>query len=47
MNQRISSFDIPSLLSGIAPSWASKTACAILGMGLACVSSKQLGQLRA
>jgi two-component sensor histidine kinase len=29
--------DIPRLLSGIAPSWASKTACAILGIGLAVV----------
>ena len=27
--------DIPRLLSGIAPTWASKTACAILGIGLA------------
>ena len=27
--------DIPRLLSGLAPRWASKTACAILGIGLA------------
>jgi two-component sensor histidine kinase len=27
--------DIPRLLSGIAPRWASKTACAVLGIGLA------------
>lgn len=27
--------DIPRLLSGVAPRWASKTACAILGIGLA------------
>lgn len=27
--------DIPRLLSGIAPRWVSKTACAILGIGLA------------
>jgi two-component sensor histidine kinase len=29
--------DIPRLLSGIAPSWASKSACALLGIGLAVV----------
>ena len=29
--------DIPRLLSGLAPRWASKTACAILGIGLAVV----------
>ena len=29
--------DIPRLLSGIAPSWASKAACALLGIGLAVV----------
>ena len=29
--------DIPRLLSGIAPNWASKSACAILGIGLAVV----------
>jgi len=27
--------DIPRLLSGVAPRWASKTACAVLGIGLA------------
>ena len=29
--------DIPRLLSGIAPSWASKAACSLLGIGLAVV----------
>lgn len=29
--------DIPRLLSGIAPNWASKSACALLGIGLAVV----------
>lgn len=34
---RITSFDIPGRLSGVAPDWASKLACAILGVGLAVV----------
>ena len=29
--------DIPHLLSGIAPSWASKAGCAVLGIGLAVI----------
>lgn len=37
MTQPVVAFDIPRLLSGIAPSWASKTACALLGIGLAVV----------
>ena len=37
MAQRSPDFDIPRLLSGVAPSWASKIACAILGIGLAVV----------
>ena len=35
MIRRIVDFDVPRLLSGIAPSWASRLACAILGIGLA------------
>ncbi|HUO02241.1 MAG TPA: histidine kinase dimerization/phosphoacceptor domain -containing protein [Rhizomicrobium sp.] len=37
MNQPVVALDIPRLLSGIAPNWASKSACAILGIGLAVV----------
>ena len=37
MNQPVLALDIPRLLSGIAPSWASKSACALLGIGLAVV----------
>ncbi|HEY5083375.1 MAG TPA: sensor histidine kinase [Rhizomicrobium sp.] len=37
MNQPVVVLDIPRLLSGIAPNWASKAACAILGIGLAVV----------
>ncbi|HXL69959.1 MAG TPA: hypothetical protein VN935_01860, partial [Rhizomicrobium sp.] len=37
MNQPVVALDIPRLLSGIAPNWASKAACAILGIGLAVV----------
>jgi two-component sensor histidine kinase len=35
LNQPVVAPDIPRLLSGIAPNWASKTACALLGIGLA------------
>ena len=35
--QRIADLDIPRYLSGIAPGWASKIACALLGIGLAVV----------
>jgi hypothetical protein len=35
--QRIVTLDIPQLLSGIAPPWVSRTACAMLGIGLAVV----------
>jgi hypothetical protein len=37
LNQPVRALDIPRLLSGIAPSWASKAACALLGIGLAVV----------
>jgi two-component sensor histidine kinase len=37
LNQPVVALDIPRLLSGIAPNWASKAACAILGIGLAVV----------
>ncbi|HXR95117.1 MAG TPA: sensor histidine kinase [Rhizomicrobium sp.] len=37
MNQPVLALDIPRLLSGIAPSWVSKAACALLGIGLAVV----------
>jgi two-component sensor histidine kinase len=37
VNQPVIALDIPRLLSGIAPSWASKAACALLGIGLAVV----------
>jgi two-component sensor histidine kinase len=37
LNQPVLVLDIPRLLSGIAPNWASKSACALLGIGLAVV----------
>jgi two-component sensor histidine kinase len=37
LNQPVVALDIPRLLSGIAPNWASKAACALLGIGLAVV----------
>jgi two-component sensor histidine kinase len=37
LNQPVVVLDIPRLLSGIAPNWASKSACALLGIGLAVV----------
>lgn len=35
MNQPVIALDIPRLLSGIAPTWASKTLCGLLGIALA------------
>jgi two-component sensor histidine kinase len=37
LNQPVVVLDIPRLLSGIAPNWVSKVACALLGIGLAVV----------
>lgn len=37
LNQPVAALDIPRLLSGVAPSWASKSACALLGIGLAVI----------
>ena len=37
MVQRMVDLDIPRLLSGLAPRWVSKTACAVLGIGLAVI----------
>jgi len=38
VNQTAPERDIPRLLTGLAPTWASKTACALLGIGLAVVA---------
>src|ERR1700744_4356592 len=37
MVQRMADLDIPHLLSGKTPTWASKIACALLGIGLAVI----------
>lgn len=37
MTQPLVALDIPRLFSGIAPNWASKIACSLLGVGLAVV----------
>lgn len=37
MVHRIANLDIPGRLSGVAPGWAAKGACALLGVGLAVV----------